>query len=1141
MGVARKRRKNSSKKSSLSWKAVEVGDGTTPLQMTAQDWSSFGALEELADYSLTKKNGVVVVENAGQASTCRNEEDSGSGDEKLPSDFVRGCAGSSEDEEQESCRSEESDEEDDDSEDCDASSEGSGGSDGGFEDAEDSDGSVEDKEDHRDSDEDVEENEDTDDSDEDVEENENTDDSDEDVEDKDEENSDGSDENDPVTKAMKFLDERNRRTDQKSIPKDIDMTAWGAYSLPREILNGLRDSCFKEPTPIQSLTLGAAISEKKDIIGAAETGSGKTLAFGLPILGGLVREGKTAGVDALILTPTRELALQIKNHILQVAKYTHVKVACIVGGLSKEKQERVLKKPPQILVATPGRLWEMIQEGNAALQRLPDIKMAESDGEDDVKRIVIHQVRQYKCLFDPTDKGYQNRVKSDLAWEAIAKEVGISKDEAKSKWHSARNYLVTNRAKLACRKCPSGSGASEKKEVKVWDYYSDMEFMLPYVGQSRNGSSSLKKVKLGQAVDEAVASALGGDETEDEFFPFSPPSSVSTTTARSEASTPTPQSEASTQTPRSGASTTKPPKPSASALDRYVDYITNKEPEHSEVQWFRSLTPQLDMLDPISLLQFKTEVQTLLCRYLKPPSQGTQGPGPSNYQNEQQFHQQQFPQQQFPQQQFPQGATADYTPGKSYFSFPHRRQIQDFSLLIDPPSLCSRYLVIDEADRMTERGHFEELESIIQFIRSEDQAGEEGEPRTAKKRQTFLFSATLTLLHSPPEWLKRKKRKRANMTVKKKLSSLLELVGMEKQPKLVDLSQKQGTAEKLKEAMVPCKTTEKDHLLYYFLHKFPGRTLVFCNSIDCVRRLKNIFEFLQTDPLPLHANMHQKQRLKNLERFSSSQTGFLLASDVAARGLDIPNVQHVIHYQVPRTSEAVTQSNCSIFVVSELCASKWKNSSSNTFGNFSCVRRPIRDILLPKDMQHSPEMLITNILTPSSALCLSLPAAKELPIFPIDPILLSKARERVQIARELDKISHSMRKSKAERDWMKRNADEMELLLSSDGDSDGSEEETGREFGRKNKRVEALKAQLKDLLKTPLTQEIHRKYLMPGDGELMGNGSLANSRISDQGGEGAAVAALDQELKEQDRLKQSLKKRKSSAWCKKRKKKRKAE
>lgn len=96
---------------------------------------------------------------------------------------------------------------------------------------------------------------------------------------------------------------------------------------------------------------------------------------------------------------------------------------------------------------------------------------------------------------------------------------------------------------------------------------------------------------------------------------------------------------------------------------------------------------------------------------------------------------------------------------------------------------------------------------------------------------------------------------------------------------------------------------QKDYYLYYFIQRHPGRTIVFCNSIDCVRRLSTLFGLLDCNPMALHASMIQKQRLKNLERFTKDENGLLIATDVAARGLDIPRVQHVIHYQVPRTSE----------------------------------------------------------------------------------------------------------------------------------------------------------------------------------------------------------------------------------------------
>ena len=112
-----------------------------------------------------------------------------------------------------------------------------------------------------------------------------------------------------------------------------------------------------------------------------------------------------------------------------------------------------------------------------------------------------------------------------------------------------------------------------------------------------------------------------------------------------------------------------------------------------------------------------------------------------------------------------------------------------------------------------------------------------------------------------------------------------------------------GTAGTLTEARIICAFEEKDFYLYYFIQLHKGRTLIFCNSISCVRRLAQLLTLLQCRPLPFHANMMQRQRLKNLDRFREDPCGLLLATDVAARGLDIPDVQHVVHYQVPRTSE----------------------------------------------------------------------------------------------------------------------------------------------------------------------------------------------------------------------------------------------
>lgn len=134
------------------------------------------------------------------------------------------------------------------------------------------------------------------------------------------------------------------------------------------------------------------------------------------------------------------------------------------------------------------------------------------------------------------------------------------------------------------------------------------------------------------------------------------------------------------------------------------------------------------------------------------------------------------------------------------------------------------------------------------------------------------------------------------------------MVGVRPKAKIVDLTAaakaiKPATLTEMK--LYSASIEDKDYYLYYFLRHHPGRTLVFCNSINNVRRLTSVFTLLEMNPLALHAQMHQKQRLKHLERFTSTDNALLIATDVAARGLDIPHVQHVVHFQVSLLCPAI--------------------------------------------------------------------------------------------------------------------------------------------------------------------------------------------------------------------------------------------
>lgn len=130
---------------------------------------------------------------------------------------------------------------------------------------------------------------------------------------------------------------------------------------------------FLEPTKVQKQSL-CFLNAHVDMVVAAKTGQGKTLCFGIPIMDLLIKKLMKDGGDeaaqfnsikALIMSPTRELAIQIKEHIQAIVPVDYedkIKICPLVGGMSIQKQERLLSYNPTIIIATPGRLWELLNE-----------------------------------------------------------------------------------------------------------------------------------------------------------------------------------------------------------------------------------------------------------------------------------------------------------------------------------------------------------------------------------------------------------------------------------------------------------------------------------------------------------------------------------------------------------------------------------------------------------------------------------------------------------------------------------------------------------------------------------------------------------------------------------------------------------
>jgi len=154
------------------------------------------------------------------------------------------------------------------------------------------------------------------------------------------------------------------------------LQSFGDHQLSKQILQALSEMGFEEPSPIQKEAIPVAL-EGLDLIGQAQTGTGKTAAFGIPITEKV--NPKFQAVQALIITPTRELAIQVAEEIAKIGKYRHVKPLPIYGGQPIDRQIRALRMGYQVVVGTPGRLLDHLNRGTLRLQHVKIVVLDEAD------------------------------------------------------------------------------------------------------------------------------------------------------------------------------------------------------------------------------------------------------------------------------------------------------------------------------------------------------------------------------------------------------------------------------------------------------------------------------------------------------------------------------------------------------------------------------------------------------------------------------------------------------------------------------------------------------------------------------------------------------------------------------------------
>ncbi|MDG2305004.1 MAG: DEAD/DEAH box helicase [Candidatus Binatia bacterium] len=188
------------------------------------------------------------------------------------------------------------------------------------------------------------------------------------------------------------------------------------------LTDAVADLGFSEPTPIQAKAIPVAL-EGRDLIGCASTGTGKTAAFLLPILQRL-NGAKPDGCRALILSPTRELALQIDEQALALGYYVGLSAVAVVGGVDMRPQERALKAGSDMIVATPGRLLDHMRFGSVDLSGIEVLVLDEADRMldmgflPDIKRILeqLPKTRQnllFSATMSPTIRKLADEILTD--------------------------------------------------------------------------------------------------------------------------------------------------------------------------------------------------------------------------------------------------------------------------------------------------------------------------------------------------------------------------------------------------------------------------------------------------------------------------------------------------------------------------------------------------------------------------------------------------------------------------------------------------------------------------------------------------------------------------------------------------------
>jgi ATP-dependent RNA helicase RhlB len=254
-------------------------------------------------------------------------------------------------------------------------------------------------------------------------------------------------------------------------PEDVEESTFEEFALPDPLIRAISDLGFERCTPIQSATLPSSLADY-DVTGQAQTGTGKTAAFLITILTRLWENPEPEALPrgtprALVLAPTRELALQIESDAMDLAKYMDIGILAVVGGMDFQKQlDRIESKPIHLLVGTPGRLLDFASRRKVHLGSVEVLVIDEADRMldmgfiPDVRRIVYqtpHKRKRQTLFFSATFNDDVMRLAS--SWTLEPEHVAIAPENVATDTVDQHFWLVS-----ADRKAPLLADFLEKSQ-----------------------------------------------------------------------------------------------------------------------------------------------------------------------------------------------------------------------------------------------------------------------------------------------------------------------------------------------------------------------------------------------------------------------------------------------------------------------------------------------------------------------------------------------------------------------------------------------------------------------------------------------------------------------------------------------------